>query len=277
MEDLSNENVIHLKEDNFEFLQFKRLLEYSNLITHGYSIGLEVNFRTNRYNGILTEEEKNIAQKSYEKMAASIKIDENSFVKPNQNHTKEVKCVEVKINENAPDFNTREYENTDGLITDKKGLNLVTTNADCILLLFFDPVKKVIANIHSGWKGTLQRISVVAVNKMIQNYGCNPEDIICCMCPSIRKCHFEVDEEVKNLFWNEFKELEEINQIIEENNGKWNIDTVLINRIILKRSGLKEENIIDSGICSVCQADKMHSFRVEKETYGLEAAVIGLK
>ena len=97
-------------------------------------------------------------------------------------------------------FNLKEYFSTDGLITNKKDLILSTTNADCILLLFFDPVKKVIANTHSGWKGTLKRISVKTVKKMKEEYGCNASDIICCICPSIRKCHFEVEKDVKDLF-----------------------------------------------------------------------------
>ena len=67
--------------------------------------------------------------------------------------------------------------------------------------------------------------------------------------------------------------------VLEENKekNKWHIDTVLINRTILKQEGLKEENIIDSGLCSVCNSDIIHSFRVEKEGYGLETALIALK
>ncbi len=103
---------------------------------------------------------------------------------------------------------------------------------------------------------------------MIKEFECNPKDIICCICPSIRKCHFEVEKDVKDMFENEFKDLENLNNIIEEKipNAKWNIDTVLINEMILeKKQGLKKENIIDSGICSVCNSDLIHSYRVEKK------------
>ena len=156
---------------------------------------------------------------------------------------------------------------------------LATTNEDCILLLFFDPVKKVIANVHSGWKGTVQRISTETVKKMIEIYKCNPQDIICCICPSIRKCHFEVRRDVYELFYNEFKELKDIENIItkKENEDKWLIDTVKINQIILEEIGLKKENIIDSGICSVCNSSKIHSYRAEKEGYGLNTALIEIK
>ena len=102
---------------------------------------------------------------------------------------------------------------------------------------------------------------------MIKEFECNPKDIICCICPSIRKCHFEVEKDVKDMFENEFKDLENLNNIIEEKipNAKWNIDTVLINEMILEKQGLKKENIIDSGICSVCNSDLIHSYRVEKK------------
>ena len=183
-----------------------------------------------------------------------------------------------KVNMNAPDFNLQEYAETDGLVTNKTNIALATTNADCILLLFFDPVKKVIANVHSGWRGTLQRISIEAVNKMKDEYGCNPEDIICCICPSIRKCHFKVHKDVQEPFYNEFKDLKEIDEIIVpvEGEDRWAIDTVKINQIILEQAGLRKENIIDCGICSVCNSDLIHSFRAEKEGYALETALIEL-
>ena len=278
--DLSNKNIIHVKTKNNEYIQFKRLLDYKDILTHAYSLGTNLNFRTATIKKEkLPDEEYNHAKNSYKLLCNSIDCDYKNLVKTNQEHTDCVKIVNRKIKDGEPDFNLKEYFSTDGLITDKKDLILSTTNADCILLLYFDPVKKIIANTHSGWKGTLQRISVKTVEKMIEEYNCNPNDIICCICPSIRKCHFEVEKDVKNLFEKEFKDLENLNDIIEEKvrNEKWNIDTVLINQMILEKIGLKKENIIDSGICSVCNSDIIHSFRVEKEGYGLNTALIGLK
>lgn len=278
--DLSNENIVHIKTKNNEYIQFKRLLEYKDILTHAYSLGTNLNFRTSTINKEkLPEEKYNHAINSYKLLCDSIECDYRNLVKTNQEHTDCVKKVNKKIKDGEPDFNLKEYYSTDGLMTDKKDLILSTTNADCILLLFFDPVKKVIANTHSGWKGTLQRISVKTVEKMVEEYNCNPSDIICCICPSIRKCHFEVEKEVKDLFENEFKDLDNLKHIIEEKvpNDKWNIDTVLINQMILEKMGLKKENIIDSGICSVCNSNIIHSFRVEKEGYGLNTALIGLK
>lgn len=280
--DLSNENVIHVKKNGIEYLQFKKLLEYEDDISHAYSLGIDRNFRTAKANK--EKLDKDIYDKTiedYKHLSKQIGLDYINIVKSNQAHTNEVKIVKSKIKKDEPDFNLEEYTKTDGLITNKRNIGLSTTNADCILLLFYDPIKKIIANTHSGWRGTLQRISVKTVEKMRKEYGSNPEDIICCICPSIRKCHFEVDKDVKDMFEEEFQDLgkENLENIIEEKikDKKWNIDTVLINQIILEKVGLKKENIIDSKICSVCNKDLIHSYRAEKEGYGLNTALIYLK
>lgn len=295
MKDLSNENVIHRKDEKIEYLQFRKLLEYKDVVSHAYALGLDVGFKTTTVNQKpATLERLELAKNSYKKLCSSIESDYAHIVQANQSHTDIIKIVDAKINKDEPDFSLAEEGIEDGLITNKKNLMLATTNADCILLLFFDPVKKVIANTHSGWRGTLQRIAVKTVQKMIKEYGCHPQDIICCICPSIRKCHFEVDKDVKDMFQNEFCDLEETKFIdIEENkektihitdfieekikNTKWNIDTVLINKILLQKEGLNPENIIDSGICSVCNSDIVHSYRMEKKNYNTETAIIELK
>ena len=282
MKNLSNQNIVHIEKDGVQYIQFKKLLEYKDIITHAYSIGVDVNFRTARINKqALPENEYKKAIQDYNNLCDNIGLDYKNVVKTNQQHTDKVKIVTEKENKDFMDINLEKYSKTDGLITNKSKFVLSTTNADCILLLFFDPITKTIANVHSGWKGTLQRISVKTIEKMKKEFNCMPENIICCMCPSIRKCHFEVDKDVKEQFENEFKDINISNSIEimdkQPNKEKWNIDTVLINKILLKKEGLKEENIIDSGICSMCNSDIIHSFRVEKENYGLETALICLK
>ncbi|MFR3182138.1 MAG: peptidoglycan editing factor PgeF [Clostridia bacterium] len=278
--DLSNENIIHVNKNGVQYIQFRKLLEYSDIIRHAYSLGTDVNFRTAKVNKQqLSRNEYELAINSYKNLCNAIGSNYINTVKTNQNHTDTIKIANKKIKEDEPDFNLEEYKETDGIVTNKKNLILSTTNADCILLLLFDPIKKVIANVHSGWRGTLQRISTKAIEKMEKEYNCNPKDIICCICPSIRKCHFEVEKEVKDMFEEEFKSIVEKNDIITEtiSSKKWTIDTVLINQIILEEKGLKKENIIDSKICSVCNSNLVHSYRVEKEGYRLETAIIELK
>ena len=277
MRDLSNKNVIHVKKDGIEYLQFRKLLEYKDIINHAYSLGIDKNYRTGR--NLLSDEERENAIKDYEKLCIAIDTNYINLMKPNQSHTNNVMIVDKKINKDKPDFNLEEYSSTDGVITNKKNIILSTTNADCIILLFFDPVKKVIANVHSGWKGTLNRIAMNTVKEMKEKYSCEPKDIICCICPSIRKCHFEVQKDVQEPYYNEFKDLSDINEIIKPATieGKWYIDTVKINKEILIKEGLKEENIIDSEICSVCNSDLVHSYRVEKAGFGISTGIIELR
>lgn len=277
---LSNENVIHIQKDGIEYLQFRKLLEYKDMVNHAYSLGIDKNFRTAKVNKEkLDDISYHKALEDYKILCKAIDSRSENLVKTSQEHTDRVKVVNEKVNLKEPDFNLAKYDKTDGLITGQKDMILATTNADCILLLFFDPIKKVIANTHSGWRGTLQRISIRTIEKMKEEFDCKPEDIICCICPSIRKCHFEVEKEVKDRFEKEFQDVENINEIIKETNPnqKWNIDTIKINQILLQKEGLKLENIIDSKICSVCYSDLIHSYRVEKKGYGLNTALIELK
>ena len=276
LKDLSNKTVIHVKKEDQDYLQFKRLLEYSDIITHCYSLGIDKNYRTKRANqNTLSKEELLKNTNDYKNLCIVNNMNYINIIKAGQNHTDNIKIVNEKINKEEPDFDV--WQNTDGLITNKKNLILATTNADCILLLFFDPIKKVIANTHSGWKGTLQEISVKTVKKMEKEYGCNPESIIVCILPSIRKCHFEVDKDVYEVFYNQFKKLGNVENFITENNGKWNIDTVQINKQILIQSGILENNIEDSNLCSVCNKDIIHSYRAEGESYGLATCLISLR
>ena len=262
--DLSNENVLHIKGKEIQYLQFKKLLNYPE-IKYAYVIGLDKDFNINK-----NEEAKN----NYKIICDELNLDYNNIVNTKQNHTDNIQIIKEKIKKDKPDFNM--YEDTDGLITNKRGIVLATINADCILLAFYDPVKKVIANVHSGWRGTLKRISEKTVKKMIGEYGCNPENIICCMSPSIGKDHFEVDDDVYNLFIEEFQGLPHTENIFETQNGKWHIDTIQINREILKAQGLKEENIIDSGICSVCNKSIIHSYRAYGEKAGRATQIIAM-
>lgn len=94
----------------------------------------------------------------------------------------------------------RDYTDVDGIITNVPGLVLYTSHADCVPLYFYDPVKKVIALSHSGWKGTVSRIGAVTIRKMHEHYGCDPKDIYAAVGPSICSDCYEVSEDVADEF-----------------------------------------------------------------------------
>lgn len=260
---MENDNILIQKSNGLEYIQFKKLLELG--ITHAYTLkGDDIDFTFKREN----------TESSYDRLCKALNIDRNQILAPTQTHTDNVICVNEKTKES-------DLTETDGLITDKKDIVIATRNADCILFLLYDPVKKVIANVHSGWRGTFKKIVEKAVVKMITHYGCKAEDILCFISPSIRKCHFEVDEEVKELCEGIFEFTGRTSEFIEkgeikDEKQKYLIDTVLINRILLEDLGLKPENIIDSGLCSVCHQEKINSARAEGKEFKRAIAVIKL-
>jgi len=276
MDDLSNENMIHVKKNGIEYLQFKRLLQYPDLVQ---CYTLSANEFDVGSNDTYKQKAETISD-NYKKLALSLNIDYKNILRPYQTHTNRVECIEHKY-DNFSIF-PEELTNVDGLLTNKADIMCSLSYADCTPIYLYDPVKKVVGNIHSGWQGTLQGIGKIAVQTMINKYNSNPEDIICLFGPHIKKCHFEVGEEVANNFRKQYSNMEGINDIITYTgkiNGeeKYHIDTTKINENLVKELGLKKENIIDSGVCTVCNKEQMHSYRAYGVNTGRNTALIGRK
>ena len=161
------------------------------------------------------------------------------------------------------------YE-TDGLITDLQDIALVSRYADCTPIILFDPIKRVQANIHSGWKGTLQRIGANGVDKMVNEYGCNVEDIIAIIGPTIGKYDFEVEYDVFIQFKEQFEFSDEI--ISKKNDIKYLIDLQLTNKKLLLEKDIKPENITIIDL-STLSSDFLHSYRRDKDNFGLMGVI----
>jgi len=207
----------------------------------------------------------------YKKIEQIFNYNFRKVIRPIQNHTSIVKCIDEN--------NIDDKCEADGLVTSLKGVALVTSLADCQGILLYDKKKEVIGNVHSGWKGTLNRIVKNAINLMIDKYNSNTSDIEVYICPSILRCCFEVEDDVRSMFLNEFKDID-ISSYIQnskDNNKKYFIDTIGINKEILLSLGIRKDNIICSNICTKCNSDIMHSYRAEKEMCGRNIALICLK
>lgn len=257
MTDLSNENVVHVKKNGLEYIQFKKLLEYEDILTHCFTLK-PLDFGTNKN----YELKKDIITNSYKLICDELDINYKNVIRPYQTHTDIVKHVD-----NETGIFNEQYKDVDGLITNKSNRALSLTFADCTPIYLFDPIKKVIGNIHSGWQGTVKQIAKKSIEKMIEVYGCRPQDIICAIGPTIRKCHFEVEDDVREKFFNKFGYISDIISLgeIKEGKQKYLIDTVKINKNMLIEMGIRKENIIDSNICTVCNFDLIHSYRKERD------------
>lgn len=258
--DLSNENIIHVKKGDVEYLQFKELLKYSDRVQHAYSL-----------KPLQFSDENDQAPANYEKICEALNIDSNKIIKSAQKHTDVVKDIE--------EYTDEKFEFVDGFITNKKNIPLVTKYADCTPIILYDKIKNVIGNVHSGWRGPLQRISAKAVKLMIEKYNCNPADIIVCIGPCIKQCHFQVEEDFIENFKQEFGNVEKYYKTGEiiEGKQKYYFDTTSLIIDYLTEIGINRENIFDSNICSVCNVAKMSSYRAEKEKADRNMNIVMLK
>ncbi len=157
----------------------------------------------------------------------------------------------------------------DALITDKKGVMLTILTADCVPVLMFDPYKEVVAAVHAGWKGTKEAIVSKTVEKMQRQYGCDPKDIIAGVAPSIGRCCYEVGRDVAEHFLGATK-------VLDKRGEKYMLDLPLINKKQLLNSGVIEEHIEMSGVCTACEVDKFFSYRKEQGCSGRFMSMIGL-
>ncbi|MBO4815407.1 MAG: peptidoglycan editing factor PgeF [Clostridia bacterium] len=259
-----NNEIVIIQDEDLKILQFKKLLEYKE-IKHCYTLK-PLDFGSN----ITYENKKEEVNSNYKLVCDYLKLDYKNIVRAFQTHTKNVLKVQ---NENG--IFPKELLDVDGLITDKEDKILLLVFADCTPIFLFDKSKSIIANVHSGWKGTLNKILLEALNKMINELSCDPKDIICTIGPTIRKCHFEVEEDIKNEFVLSYKEICNEEEFVEKKNqGKYLIDTVYLNKKIMLSCGISEGNIIDSNICTVCNSNLFHSYRAEKENAGRSTAII---
>ena len=202
--------------------------------------------------------DKDVSNEDFKIIEKELENNFDKIVKGKQEHTNNVKNITEK---NIGDV----FLGVDGLITNLKNVALVTCVADCQAILLYDDDKKVIGNIHSGWKGTVNKIIVNAINIMKNDYGCNPNNIQVYFYPCIMKECFEVEEDVKKIFEERITEFDVSKYIsngrIIDGVQKYNIDTLSINKEIVMSLGISKNNIYSKDICTKCNSDRMHSYR----------------
>ena len=191
----------------------------------------------------------------------------------NQVHGAKIRILKKSNNDlvHANQFNQanklgKKAYTADGIITDIKDVSLVIQVADCQAIILYDHKKKVIANIHSGWQGSVKNIIGECLNQMISQFCCNPENIIAGISPSLGTCCSEFinyKEEIPQDLWN------------YKIKGKDYFDFWQISCDQLMEKGVKKENIENMKICTKCNMDKFYSYRGEKTT-GRFACVISM-
>ncbi|SDK03303.1 peptidoglycan editing factor PgeF [Alkalibacterium thalassium] len=156
------------------------------------------------------------------------------------------------------------FKETDGLLTDKKRVGLLIKYADCTPIILYDPVHEILVNVHSGWRGTTQRITTKAIEKMISKYNTDPKTLIAYVGPSIDQDNYEVGPEV----YEAFAGFAERDQFFRKTGAKYKMSMTDANLSILKEAGIKNENI-EVERASTFTDKRLHSARGEGASYQL--------
>ena len=271
--DLSNATVVHVNQDGVEHIQFRKLLEYENKLTHCFTTKLagrnkELNLQLNE---VANREE---IIENYQKICSTIGVDYKDLVFSNQIHEDTIRHID-STNRGEGVTKSRIESGCDGMVTDSNDIALITFYADCVPVLFYDPVMNVAAMSHAGWRGTVKKIGVKTVEAMNEAYGCKAKDVIACIAPSIGPCCFEVDELVVEQFKKAFSFWEKL--IEPSENDKSKINLWKANSMQLIEVGLKEENVQVSDLCTVCNNNVFYSYRADKGKTGRMGAIMKLK
>ena len=206
------------------------------------------------------ESDENVLE-NHRRIAESIGFDYKKIVTSNQTHTTNIRVV-TEEDAGKGIVIPRDYSDIDGLITNVPGLPLATYYADCVPVFFLDPVKKAIGLSHSGWRGTVGRIGAKTVKLMHDSYGSSPEDIICCIGPSICVNCYEVSEDVAEEFIKAFGEKNCSEGILfPKSGGKYQLDLWEAVKCALLDAGVQEKNIHVTDICTCCNKDLLYSHR----------------
>lgn len=157
-------------------------------------------------------------------------------------------------------------EESDAMITKEKGILLNISIADCVAVLIFDPIKEIIAGVHSGWRGTEKNIAGKTINLMKEKFGSNTKDLLVYLSPAAQKDNYEVGWEVAEKF---------PGFCTPKDNGKFLLDNprAVYSQIVEK--DVLSKNIEKSEICTIAN-DNYHSYRRDKSKSGRMVAFIGL-
>lgn len=159
-----------------------------------------------------------------------------------------------------------EINGCDAIITNTRGLFLMIQVADCQAVCIYDPVNNAIANIHNGWKGSAKNIAGKTVKKMNKEYGSLPKNLLVGISPSIGPCHSK--------FSDPYNELpNQLHEYIDQNN---HVDFWKATKKQLMEEGVKEENIENPEICTLCNKNRYFSYRGGNKKTGRFGVVIGM-
>jgi polyphenol oxidase len=177
----------------------------------------------------------------------------------------QIHSADVRVIKDLADADDGEYK-MDAIVSDVKGVLLGAKTADCVPVLLGDPQTKAFAAIHAGWRGTVNSIVLNAIEKMRENYGTNPQDLIAAIGPAATCQNYEIGQDVIDEFHANFPNSEHLFTSTKENHAL--IDLHTANKEQLLSVGVLSENIYVAPLCTMERTDLFFSYRREKKLYG---------
>lgn len=277
-----DKKTIIVDDSNNTVLLKYRKLEETGLVKHGVSTRIGGVSKDHLYSLNLSYsrgDKKENVDENFKRVAKSLGCEVSDITCVHQTHTANIKVI-YEADRGKGFKNESEYDNTDGLITNVKGIMLSAYFADCVPIFLLDPVNKAVGMIHSGWRGTVQKISKNALIKMNEEYGTKARDIIAAIGPSICRDCYEVSKDVRDEFLNNFSK-EQVCDIFcpsvkSEADDKYQLDLWLANKYILLEAGVLKENIEVTDICTCCNSELLFSHRASNGKRGNIGGFIGL-
>ncbi len=228
--------------------------------SHGRIEGLNLGFRV----GDNTENVK----RNYKLVSDDLEISYENITAAKQTHSADVRVI-TEAEKGCGVARLDEVFECDGLVTNCKNIPLCVFYADCVPILLADTKANVIAAVHSGWRGTVQKIASRAVDIMCDKFGAEPQNIKAAIGPSIGRCCFETGEEVAVQFDSDLR--------LVQPNGKLKVDLWVANQRILTDKGIEASNVDVLELCTICHSDMLYSYRTHGESTGRMGAFICLK
>ena len=275
----NKEKVLNENEKNGVYYLTYPMFEETGMVKHAFSTrlgGVSKGVCSTMNLSFARGDREEDVRENFRRMADVLEVEENDFVFSKQTHTTNVRVVTEK--DRGKGFTkSLDYDDVDGLVTNVQGICLSTFYADCVPLFFVDPVKKAIGLSHSGWRGTVGKIGKKTVEKMQEEYGSNPKDILAAIGPSICQDCYEVSKDVIEEFKNAFAEKYWADLFYEKENGKYQLNLGKANEYIFLEAGIEKEHIAVTNICTCCNSEFLFSHRASHGKRGNLAAFLTIQ
>lgn len=190
-------------------------------------------------------------------LAESINVPFESMKYQQQVHGANIRLIDIDSPETE----------SDGMLTQVKGIVLNVKIADCAAILLFDPVTESIGAIHSGWRGTAANIAKKSIEAMQLNFDVKPENLLAFISPCASGDVYEVGEDVASHFTGFVKSISSDKYLFDNK-------SCIFNQLV--ECGVQPGNIEVSPVCTISDTN-YHSYRRDKENSGRSSAFIGIK